>query len=251
MIEWKTRPSQLRGENKVFWVRGDATDALLHKNLISVANRVWYHQRFTFLLLLCTLLSLSIFFSSHLSFPLGHLSSSWLLPFVFVLFLSSHCSLLFDITHPACTSHPISPSLTPNLFLLLSSLHLVAPAALAPFHTSIFPPFWLLCPFVFHRISSVSHHLFTVCLVSRAAKVSLTCTCGCTDRCTDTHTYNFMCACQYILLWIPLSVFLLTDWTFISLFLSFYFFFLFLFLLSLSPLFVNLQTLNVIKVNVV
>lgn len=196
-----------------------------------------------------SLLPLSIFFSSHLSFPLGHLSSSWLLPFVFVLFLSSHCSLLFDITHPACTSHPISPSLTPNLFLLLSSLHLVAPGALAPFHTSIFPPFWLLCPFVFHRISSVSHHLFTACLVSRAAKVSLTCTCGCNDRCTDTHTH--ITSCVHASTYFFGFLFLSTDWTFISLFLSFYFFFLFLFLISFSPLFVSLQTLNVIKVNVV
>lgn len=69
--------------------------------------------------------------------------------------LSSHLSLLCHIIHPVRRSRPISPSLTPNLSLLLSSLHPIAPSALSLTPSSIFLPFWLSSPFLFHHISSL------------------------------------------------------------------------------------------------
>lgn len=197
---------------------------------------MWYRQRFTFLLLLCTLLSLwAFFFSSHLSFPLGHLSSSWLLPFVFVLFLSSHCSLLFDITHPACTSHPISPSLTPNLFLLLSSLHLFILLPLLPSLPFTHPSshhsdFCVL-------LSFTASHLF---LITCSQRVWLAERLKChwharvdalTDAQTHTHITSCVHASTYFFGFLFLSSCRLTEPLFLSFFLfisSFFFYFLFL-----------------------
>lgn len=142
-----------------------------------MANRVCYSPGFAFLPKLHTL-PLSFFSLFFLPPRLLSLLSTCPRPLIFLSshhpLLSSHLSLLYHITHPVRTSHPISPSLTPNLSLLLSSLHPVTPAALSPSPSSIFLPFWLSSPFLFHPFSSLPHHFFTACLVSRQAKVSVT-----------------------------------------------------------------------------
>lgn len=146
-----------------------ALDTRPHKHLISVTNRAWCRLRFAFLLL-------------RRAPPRSVFCLPSLSPYLFVLpfhlITPPHLSpLLCHITHPVCAPLPISPSLTPpNLFLLRASLHPVAPAALSPTLSSISLPFSLSGPFVFRRISSLSHHLFADCLVSRAAEVSVTCT---------------------------------------------------------------------------
>lgn len=138
----------------------------------------------------------SSFYPSSSPVPYPLITPSSLYPL-----LSSHLSLLCHITHPVRRSLPISPSLTPPPIYLASSrlsIPLLPLPSLPPPHPSCHPSdFGVL--FLFHPISSPSHHLFTLCLVSRSAKVSVTH--SRMHMCTHTHTHTF--------LWtVSLSVFL-------------------------------------------